>query len=168
MSVLFSAPSTPPELHKKRVAVPCPVSGKPCEISSLDAPLLASGVFGHGHAIVTASSQVIAPLSGRIVRIEPLDYAVIVRAANGLLLSIKFGLDTHSLMGEKCQFQVSDGDKVVAGQTLFVVSPPYLKRQGIDSVCIVTVLNSDKASAIVASKQSHCRTLDDTLFTVYV
>lgn len=168
MRTLFPIPSTPPQQIKKHVAVPCPVSGRLRELGSLGDTLLASGIFGHGHAIATASSQIIAPLSGQITRIEPLDYAVVIRTAKGLILRIKIGLDTQFLMGEKCQFLVREGDKVVAGQTLFVISPPYLKQQGVDTVCIVTVLNSDKATAIVANRQSHCRALDDMLLTVYV
>ncbi len=167
MRDLFSLSNSVPENASVKVAVPCPVSGTPVSFDALGDDILISGAMGHGYALLSSASQIVAPLAGRIIHTSALDYAVTLRAKNGLLLRVKTGVSTLALMGEQCRLSVAEGQHVDAGDTLYVVSPPFLKKCGISSVCIVTVLNSDKLGALVPTSLPFCNATDDTLFTVY-
>ncbi|GGW76160.1 PTS sugar transporter subunit IIA [Alteromonas halophila] len=168
MTALFFVADSEPEQAKRNVAIPCPVSGKPVSLNTLSDPVLSSGVWGHGYALKTSSSLIASPLSCKVLRCDALDYSIVVQANNGLLFRIQVGINVHALMGERCEFLVSKNQKVKKGQTLFQVSPPFLKQNGIDTICLVTVLNSSKLSAIVPTSLHHCRAMDDPLMTVYV
>lgn len=166
--MLFTLPSTIPDGAKKAVAVPCPVNGRPRALDSLDDAMLRSGIWGHGAAVETASSEVFAPLEGNITRCDPLSHALVLRAKNGLILRLQLGIRQHSLMGEKCQFRVKVGDVVKKGQPLLIVSPPHFRQHRIESLCVMTVLNSDRLQALVPNLNGHCRAMEDPLFTLYV
>ncbi|MEW9798232.1 PTS sugar transporter subunit IIA [Alteromonas sp. CYL-A6] len=168
MTGLSHIRSAVPTVYSKKLAITAPVNGKTTSLSSVDNPLYAAGAWGPGHAVVTASSQVITPLAGVIALTDPLDYAVIVNAENGVRMKIKLGDNTGSLLGEKCFFNVKKGDAAGRNAPLMTFSPAWLKQQHVEPVCLVTLLNADKARAVVPTDRSQVTAGEDVLFTLYV
>lgn len=169
MPAIFSnVVSQPPEHFKKHIAVTSPLSGKVKPLATFEDPSVQMGYWGVGACIELSGSKVIAPFSAKVEKLRPSGYEVTLRAANGLRMWIKIGSQHHSLLGERCQLKVKEGDVIRSGMPLMLVDPYWLRQNQYDTDCAVTFLNGDKLSGIMPTSAKSVVAGDDRLFNLYI
>jgi len=162
--LLFSAPDS----YRKSFEVLAPMSGQVKPLSAASDSLYAKGYFGPGAAITSPSSSVKAPFSGICTRVIPLDYAVEIKSSAGLKCLIKYGSDTHQLHGAQFSCAIKTGDTFKAGSLLFTVNSSWLKQQGVENICIMTILNAHALLGVMATDRKHVDAVEDPLLTLFV
>lgn len=75
-------------------------------------------MMGDGFAVEPTSGEIYAPVSGTITSIFPSKHALGLITDSGLEVLIHVGLDTVDLNGKPFDVQVSQGQKVKAGDLL--------------------------------------------------
>lgn len=158
----------PPTLFKKAIPIVSPVSGQSVSLAHCNDQLVSAGYWGPGAALITPTNKIVSPFSGTIVKVCPLDYAIELTSSFGLKCRIKFGHNTLQLHGEKFHTQLTSGDDIQRGQTLFTLNGAWLKQQGVENICIITILNAQALIGVLPSSQKHIEADVDTLFTLYV
>lgn len=157
-----------PENFRKAVPVASPASGKVTSLNTSSCVLTRHEVWGPGCAISTMSPKITSPFNGTVVDVSPLDYSVTIKASFGLICRVKYGDNTAHLHGERFVCLVNPKDQIIAAQPLFTVNGGWLKQNGVQPLCIVTVANAKRILGVVPSAQKHVNANIDPIFTVYV
>jgi phosphotransferase system IIA component len=158
----------PPETFQKRFDIPSPFSGQVTSIDELDDPMLKHGFFGPGAAVASTANSVIAPFSGTVLSVQPLDYAIDVKSSAGLKCRIKYGFDTLHLHGAQFNCAYKVGDKFDHKSPLFTLNSAWLKQQGVANICIMTVMNAQALLGVMATNRKYVEASEDPLLTLFV
>jgi len=160
--------SEAPSGFSKAIPISSPVSGTRVLLPQTQDPLIRNGAWGPGVAIDTSASKILAPFNATILKLDALDYAIELKSSFGLKCRIKYGYDTTSLHGAQFQTDFKQGSQVKAGATLFTVNTAWLKQQGIENICIMTILNAKALLGVLPSHQKRVEAGADTLLTLYL
>ncbi|WP_218397085.1 PTS sugar transporter subunit IIA [Alteromonas lipotrueae] len=158
----------PPENFKKAIPIAAPVSGHCILLQHVNDDLINAGAWGPGMALVTASSKVVSPFNATVVKIDPLDYSIEIKSSFGLKCRIKYGLHTQMLHGAQFLTQLKRGEKIKAGAMLFSVNSAWLKQQGVENICIMTLLNATALLGVLPTHQKFVDAYSDTFITLYI
>jgi len=157
-----------PEKFKKEFYTLSPFSGQVVPICELDEPFFKRGYMGPGAAVTSTSNTIVSPFDGKVLGIAPLDYAVDIQSKAGLKCRVKYGGDTSHLHGAQFVCSLKPGDSISTKQTLFTVNAAWLKQRGINTTCVLTVLNSQALLGVVPTHQRFVEAGTDALFTLYL
>ena len=160
--------SSPPDTFRKAFDIPSPVSGQVQPLNSIDGTLYTQGYFGPGAIINAPSSIIKAPFDGVCSRVTPLDYAIEIKSSVGLKCLIKFGESTQHLHGAQFNCHVKRGSTFKAGAVLFTVNTGWLKQQGVNNVCIMTLLNANALLGVMPTTRKYVEAVEDPLLTLFV
>jgi len=160
--------STPPATFKKSFDVASPVSGQVQPLNFIKSTLYTQGYFGPGAVISASSSNIKAPFDGVCTRLTPLDYAIEIKSSVGLRCLIKYGGNTQHLHGAQFNCHVKRGSTFKAGAVLFTVNSGWLKQQGVENVCIMTLLNANALLGVMPTTRKYVEAVEDSLLTLYV
>ena len=160
--------SAPPDKFKKSFDISSPVSGQVQPLNSINGTLYTQGYFGPGAVISASSSSIKAPFNGVCTSISPLDYAIEIKSSVGLKCLIKFGTSTQHLHGAQFNCHVKRGSTFKAGAVLFTVNTGWLKQQGVENVCIMTLLNAHALLGVMPTNRKYVEALEDPLLTLFV
>jgi len=121
-----------------------PVSGEAVPLSEVADEVFAEGMAGQGAAILpSASGEVIAPVSGRLVKLFEGGHAFGIETREGMELIVHVGLDTIELAGDGFEKLAAEGDDVEAGQPIVRFDLETIKAGGYDPVTPVVVTNPE-------------------------
>lgn len=133
--------------------VTAPVSGEVHPLSDVPDPVFSDGLVGGGLAIdpwgpardeaagpdVDGRLTVVAPVSGRIVRMFPHAFAISGEAGDVL---VHLGLETVTLRGEGFEELVCGGDDVTVGEPMVIWDPAPAREQGMNDWVVVCGLGT--------------------------
>ncbi|SDD41261.1 PTS system, N-acetylglucosamine-specific IIA component [Sanguibacter gelidistatuariae] len=146
------------------LSVLAPVAGKTVDISGVDDPVFAAGLVGPGLAILPDAElgrQVVAPVSGTIVKLHP--HAFVVKVPDGRAILVHLGINTVQLDGAGFTLHVAQGDAVTQGDVLITWDPTEIERGGRSSVCPVVALGA--TPDVITAVDSADVTASQELFT---
>lgn len=124
-------------------AVLSPSTGRIIPISEVKDPVFAEKVLGDGAAIIPMKNQVVAPVSGTVVKIADTLHAVCLEGDNGLEILIHLGIDTVKLNGKGFVCHVENGQHVNAGDPLIDMDVAAVRAGGFDPVTPCVITNMD-------------------------
>jgi glucose-specific phosphotransferase system IIA component len=121
-----------------------PISGRVVPLREVPDEVFAQGMAGDGVAIVPDSGgEVLAPLSGRLVKLFEGGHAFGIAASEGMELIVHLGLDTIELRGEGFERLAAEGERVEAGQPVVRFDLEAVKVAGYDPITPVLVTNAE-------------------------
>ena len=101
-------------------------------------------MVGSGVAIEPARGQgpltVVAPISGKILKLHPHAFVIFGEKATGVLVHI--GIDTVKLEGDGFTLIAAEGDTVDAGDPVVSFDPAHIDTTGYSAICPVVVMDS--------------------------
>ena len=121
------------------------VSGEAVPLSDVSDEVFAEGMAGEGGAIVPGGSgEVVAPVSGTLVKLFEGGHAFGIETDGGVELIVHVGLDTIEMRGAGFEKSASEGDRVEAGQPIVRFDLEEIRAGGYDPVTPVVVTNADE------------------------
>ena len=117
-----------------------PFDGEVFEIEKVSDPIFSQKVLGDGIAIQPVSSEVFAPVSGKVTVLQA--HAIGFVRADGLEVLLHVGIDTVSLNGAPFTFKVKEGDIVDGGQEIGHVDWNQVKKAGLSQTTMIVFTNT--------------------------
>ncbi|UDG80668.1 PTS system N-acetylglucosamine-specific EIICBA component [Candidatus Hartigia pinicola] len=134
--------------NKVILSVFAPVSGEICSLDDVPDQAFSTRVVGDGVAIKANSSEVLAPVSGKIVKIFETNHAFCIVTDNGVELIVHIGIDTVILKGKGFTRLVDEGRKVKAGMPILKLNIGFLESHTKSIISPVIISNIDDFSSI--------------------
>jgi PTS system N-acetylglucosamine-specific IIC component len=124
-----------------RLTVLAPLGGTLVPLSEVPDATFAKGIVGHGLAIDPPRQvvDVVAPATGRILKLWP--HAFALQAADGTGVLVHLGIDTVQLKGEGFSAHAAEGDEVEVGQPILRYDVPAVEAAGRNPVVPVIILD---------------------------
>lgn len=126
-------------------------TGEVIALKDVNDPVFSQKMMGDGFAVIPATGEVTAPLSGKIVSVFPTKHAIGMQTAEGADVLIHMGLDTVHMSQPAFEILVSEGQEVVAGTTIAQMDLDAIKNEGKETTIIV-VFTDDKVNGLTINK----------------
>ncbi len=126
-------------------------TGEVIALTDVNDPVFSQKMMGDGFAVIPATGEVTAPLSGEIVSVFPTKHAIGMQTAEGAEVLIHMGLDTVHMSQPAFEILVSEGQEVVAGTTIAQMNLDAIKNEGKETTIIV-VFTDDKVNGLTINK----------------
>ncbi|WVT91313.1 PTS transporter subunit IIBC [Enterococcus durans] len=126
-------------------------TGEVIALKDVNDPVFSQKMMGDGFAVIPATGEVTAPLSGKIVSVFPTKHAIAMQTAEGAEVLIHMGLDTVQMSQPAFEILVSEGQEVVAGTTIAQMDLDAIKNEGKETTIIV-VFTDDKVNGLTINK----------------
>lgn len=126
-------------------------TGEVIALTDVNDPVFSQKMMGDGFAVIPATGEVTAPLSGKIVSVFPTKHAIGMQTAEGAEVLIHMGLDTVQMSQPAFEILVSEGQEVVAGTTIARMNLDAIKNEGKETTIIV-VFTDDKVNGLTINK----------------
>ncbi len=126
-------------------------TGEVIALKDVNDPVFSQKMMGDGFAVIPATGEVTAPLSGKIVSVFPTKHAIGMQTAEGAEVLIHMGLDTVQMSQPAFEILVSEGQEVVAGTTIAQMDLDAVKNEGKETTIIV-VFTDDKVNGLTINK----------------
>lgn len=126
-------------------------TGEVIALKDVNDPVFSQKMMGDGFAVIPATGEVTAPLSGKIVSVFPTKHAIGMQTAEGADVLIHMGLDTVQMSQPAFEILVSEGQEVVAGTTIAQMNLDAIKNEGKETTIIV-VFTDDKVNGLTINK----------------
>ena len=156
------AVETKPEANYDDNCVYSPLKGKAVLMADVPDETFASDVLGVGAAV---DGKVVAPADGEVSTLFDTHHAIGLTLDNGMEMLIHVGINTVELNGEGYEAHVSEGDKVVRGQTLITFDIPLIKSKGFPVITPVIITNPDDYTDIHKAADGDVGYLDKLIET---
>ena len=119
-----------------------PISGEVINLSGVDDPVFAQKTLGEGFAVKPEKTQLVSPVTGKIMMVADTKHAIGFKTATGMEVLIHLGIDTVELEGKPFSVEVAAGDEVEAGQKIGTMDLAAIKAAGKDDEVVVAVTNT--------------------------
>lgn len=126
-------------------------TGEVIALKDVNDPVFSQKMMGDGFAVIPATGEVTAPLSGKIVSVFPTKHAIGMQTAEGAEVLIHMGLDTVQMSQPAFEILVSEGQEVVAGTTIAQMDLDAIKNEGKETTIIV-VFTDNKVNGLTINK----------------
>ena len=126
-------------------------TGEVIALKDVNDPVFSQKMMGDGFAVIPATGEVTAPLSGKIVSVFPTKHAIGMQTAEGAEVLIHMGLDTVQMSQPAFEILVSEGQEVVAGTTIAQMDLDAIKNEGKETTIIVA-FTDDKVNGLTINK----------------
>ncbi|HAF56725.1 MAG TPA: PTS glucose/maltose transporter subunit IIBCA [Lactococcus lactis] len=126
-------------------------TGEVIALTDVNDPVFSQKMMGDGFAVIPATGEVTAPLSGKIVSVFPTKHAIGMQTAEGAEVLIHMGLDTVQMSQPAFEILVSEGQEVVAGTTIAQMNLDAINNEGKETTIIV-VFTDDKVNGLTINK----------------
>jgi sugar PTS system EIIA component len=126
------------------LVVTAPMAGTVLTITDVPDPVFAGSLVGAGVGIEPAADaglvDVVAPVSGRLLKVHPHAFIVLTPEGRGVLVHV--GIDTVKLAGAPFTLHVTEGDDVGAGDRVVTVDVTAVRAAGMSPVSPVVVMDA--------------------------
>jgi PTS system glucose-specific IIA component len=126
------------------LVVAAPLAGTVVPMAEVPDPVFAASLVGAGVAVEpgadAGSVEVVAPVSGRLLKVHPHAFIVLTPEGQGVLVHV--GLDTVKLNGEPFTLHVTEGDEVTVGDRVMTVDLAAVRAAGLSPVSPVVVMDA--------------------------
>jgi sugar PTS system EIIA component len=145
------------------IVVTAPVPGTAAPLTEVPDPVFAGAMVGPGVAVWPdlGTAEVVAPISGTLVKLKP--HAFVVQEPGGRAVLVHLGIDTVGLNGDGFTLLATEGQHVRAGEVVVRWSPGDVARRGLSPVCPVVAL--DAPADAVTDPAVGAITAGEALFT---
>lgn len=141
--------TTPVALTAGEDEVLSPMSGTVLALSQVPDATFASGLLGHGAAIIPSDNNVIAPFAGEVASLFQTKHAIGLLSESGIEVLIHVGIDTVKLDGKHFTAHVNVGDKVKPGDLLLEFDRQAILDAGYDLATPIIISNSDSYAEVI-------------------
>ena len=117
-------------IFKKKISVCAPFDGRTMDMTEVRDPVFAQLMMGDGCALIPASGDVLAPVSGRVELVAGTGHAICLKTEEGLELMIHYGIDTVKFAGKGFEVKAAVGQQVRVGDLLC-----HDTGSGLQSIC---------------------------------
>lgn len=125
-----------------------PLSGLMVPIDQVPDPVFAKKMVGEGFSIDPVGNQLVAPLDGEVIDLQPSSHAVTIRGAEGIEVLMHIGLDTVQMQGQGFTPLVRVGQRVATGDPLIDFDLDLVALEAKSLLTQVVVTNSDLVAGI--------------------
>ncbi|MBT0568550.1 PTS glucose transporter subunit IIA [Williamsia sp. CHRR-6] len=126
------------------LSVRAPLGGTATALAQVPDPVFATEMVGSGRAIEPAVGlgpvEVVAPVSGRLVKVHPHAFVILTESGVGVLVHL--GIDTVRLGGSGFTVHTADATHVEVGCPMITWDPDAVRAQGYCASCPVVVMDS--------------------------
>ncbi len=124
------------------MVVIAPLTGVAVSLQRVPDPVFAQSLVGPGVAItpVARAQTVVAPISGRLVKLKP--HAFVIQNETGAVL-VHLGIDTIQLNGSVSEPIAVEGQLLEVGDPVALWRPDLVILAGLNPVCPVIALDAD-------------------------
>jgi PTS system glucose-specific IIA component len=126
------------------LVVAAPMPGRVLPITAVPDPVFAGSLVGAGVGVEPAPDaglvDVVAPVSGRLLKVHP--HAFIVLTAEGRGVLVHVGIDTVKLDGAPFTLHVTEGDDVAVGDRVVTVDVTAVRAAGMSPISPVVVMDA--------------------------
>ncbi len=149
-----------------RVVLMAPMTGIMVRLEDVPDPVFARKMVGDGFSIDPFEGQLVSPIAGEVVNVQPSRHALTVRSAEGVEILMHIGLDTVQLGGEGFTALVAAGDRVEVGHKLIEFDMDVVGRAAKSLLTQVVVANGElvsqitPATGLVTAGQSEAATIE--------
>lgn len=130
-----------------------PLAGRVLPLVDVPDRVFADALVGPGLAIdpLRGPADVVAPVSGQLVKLHP--HAFVVLTDGGVGVLVHLGIDTVELKGDGFRPHVDEGSTVAAGQSIVSWNPAEIEAGGRSPISPVVVMDarSDQLSDVLQS-----------------
>jgi sugar PTS system EIIA component len=132
-----------------RTPVLAPVEGRAVPLHDVPDAVFSHGLVGYGAAIDPPRKvvEVVAPVSGKILKLLPHAYIVMTPGNVGILVHL--GLDTIQLDGEGFTPHVNEGDTVTVGQVVITFDVGSVAAAGLNPIVPVVVMDEREPANVI-------------------
>jgi len=120
------------------------MAGTVLPITEVPDPVFAASMVGAGVGLEPATDagllHVVAPVSGRLLKVHPHAFIVLTSEGRGVLVHV--GIDTVKLDGAPFTLHVAEGDEVAAGDRVVTVDVAAVRAAGMSPVSPVVVMDA--------------------------
>lgn len=152
-------------IFKKKISVCAPFDGRTMDMTEVRDPVFAQLMMGDGCALISASGDVLAPVSGRVELVAGTGHAICLKTEEGLELMIHYGIDTVKFAGKGFEVKAAVGQQVRVGDLLCHADMDFFKKQGVDLTSPILVLDSNQF-AVVNKQLGKDVTAGEPIFSV--
>ncbi len=126
---------------KKHCSVFSICDGQLVNLSEVPDPVFSEKILGDGVAIIPESSDIVAPVSGKIVQVFDTKHAYSILSDDGLEILVHIGLNTVELNGKGFEAIVKEGDVVKVGDKIAEVNIVCIESLGYQLYTPVIITN---------------------------
>lgn len=135
-----------------------PVNGTQIPLSEVADEIFASEMLGTTVAVEPADGKIVAPCDGEVSNIFETGHAVCITTESGGELLIHIGIDTVKMDGKGFTKEVSDGDKVHAGDILVEADLEEIKNAGYQTTTMMILTNTDEFGNVTKAEPAEVKT----------
>jgi glucose-specific phosphotransferase system IIA component len=149
-TTIGQTPEAPGAPTAGAVRVIAPVAGRTIRLDEVPDPIFAQAIVGPGVAIDPPRDvvDVVAPVSGRLLKVFP--HAFVVLSPEGVGVLVHLGIDTVELDGAGFTLRAAQGDQVVAGDVVVTYDVPAIEAAGRSPIVPVILLEQQAESLTLA------------------
>jgi glucose-specific phosphotransferase system IIA component len=127
-------------MSTKAAQILSPVAGRAVGLGQVPDPIFAQAIVGPGAAIdpPRAVVDVVAPISGTLLKVFP--HAFVVLSEDGVGVLVHLGIDTVELAGEGFTLHTQQSDRVTAGDLVVTYDVPAIEATGRNPIVPVILL----------------------------
>lgn len=144
-----AAPGAPAPTSTVRVLAP--VAGRAVRLDEVPDPIFSQAIVGPGAAIDPPRGvvDVVAPISGKLLKVFP--HAFVVLSADGVGALVHLGIDTVELDGQGFTLRAAQGDQVAAGDVVVTYDVPAVEAAGRNPIVPVILLEQQAENLALAA-----------------
>lgn len=142
---------SPMSATRRRVELLAPLSGVLVPLERVPDPVFAQRTVGDGVSIDPTSSELLAPVAGRVTLLHRASHALAITTDEGVEILVHIGVDTIGLGGKGFRPRVKQGDRVAAGQPLIAFDADLIARSAPSLLTQVLVTNRERISGMSVS-----------------
>ena len=135
-----------------------PVNGTQIPLAEVADETFASEMLGATVAVEPADGKIVAPCDGEVSNIFETGHAVCITTEAGGELLIHIGIDTVKMDGKGFTKNVSDGDKVHAGDILVETDLEEIKNAGYQTTTMMILTNTDEFGNVTKAEPAEVKT----------
>ena len=136
---------------RHRILAPC--NGRTVELAKVPDPVFSEKMTGDGLAILAEGDEIVAPCDGTITLFFDTKHAFAVTTDDGVQVLVHIGLDSVILNGEGIEAMCRRGDRVRAGEPVMRIDLDYFKKQEINLISPVLIVNFEKVQGLQAQPE---------------
>jgi glucose-specific phosphotransferase system IIA component len=125
-------------------AVASPLTGRIVSLDEVNDEVFSERVMGDGVAVMPQSSEVVAPVAGRLEKLFEGGHGFAIETPNGVQVLVHIGLETVHLRGEGFEAHAVQGDEVDVGDLIVTVDLSRMSEKDVDMVSPVVVISGHK------------------------
>ncbi|MDT2815778.1 PTS transporter subunit IIBC [Vagococcus carniphilus] len=143
------APKDPQsQFLNKQVEFLSVAEGEVLPIEQVKDEVFSQKMMGDGFAVEPVATEVVSPVSGKVVSVFPSKHAIGLMSEDGIEVLVHMGLDTVQMKDPAFDVVVSEGDTVAAGQLLANANWEAVKAEGKGTTIVVVFTNVEKYEAL--------------------